>query len=55
MPAGEWNDHWHPAREETSSSISGRHFRHYKTGKKRIKLAIYLEMGTAPGEFVPST
>jgi hypothetical protein len=26
----EWNNHWHPAREETSSSISGRHFGHYR-------------------------
>jgi hypothetical protein len=27
-----WSNHWHSAREETSSSISGRHFGHYKAG-----------------------
>jgi hypothetical protein len=26
----EWNNHWRPAQEETSSSISGRHFGYYK-------------------------
>jgi hypothetical protein len=28
----DWSNHWHSAREETSSSISGRHFGHYKAG-----------------------
>jgi hypothetical protein len=27
-----WEDHWKKANEETSSSISGRHFGHYKAG-----------------------
>jgi hypothetical protein len=28
----DWSNHWRSAREETSSSISGRHFGHYKAG-----------------------
>ncbi len=28
----DWSNHWRRAREETSSSISGRHFGHYKAG-----------------------
>jgi hypothetical protein len=28
----EWEDHWKKANEKTSSSISGRHFGHYKAG-----------------------
>jgi hypothetical protein len=27
--SGDWSNHWRPAREETSLSISGRHFGHY--------------------------
>jgi hypothetical protein len=32
ISSGDWSNHWHPAREETSLSISGRHFGHYKAG-----------------------
>ena len=28
----DWIAHWRKAKEQTSSSISGRHFRHYKAG-----------------------
>ena len=28
----DWTNHWRRAREETSSSTSGRHFGHYKAG-----------------------
>jgi hypothetical protein len=28
----DWASHWRKAKEETSSSISGRHFGHYKAG-----------------------
>jgi hypothetical protein len=28
----DWSNHWRLAREETSLSISGRHFGHYKAG-----------------------
>jgi hypothetical protein len=28
----DWQNHWGKAKEETSSSISGRHFSHYKAG-----------------------
>ena len=28
----DWRDHWDSAREETSSSLSGRQFGHYKAG-----------------------
>jgi hypothetical protein len=30
ITSGDWSNHWCPAREETSSSISGRHFGRYK-------------------------
>ncbi len=29
----EWRDHWKRAKEDTSSSFSGRHFGHYKGGR----------------------
>ncbi len=28
----DWGNHWGKAKEETSSSVSGRHFSHYKAG-----------------------
>jgi hypothetical protein len=30
MDCKDWRDHWRKPREETSSSLSGRHFGHYK-------------------------
>ncbi len=38
----EWNNHWRPAREETSSSISGQHFGHSKAGLQS-KYVSYLQ------------
>ena len=32
MDRKDWRDHWRRSREETSSSLSGSHFGHYKTG-----------------------
>ena len=32
MNCKDWRDHWRKSREETSSSLSGRHFGHYKAG-----------------------
>jgi hypothetical protein len=29
----EWDNHWRRSKEETSSSLSGRHFGHYKAAK----------------------
>ena len=29
----EWRGHWQKAKEDTSSSYSGRHFGHYKAGR----------------------
>ncbi len=28
----DWENHWSKSKEETSSSVSGRHFGHYKAG-----------------------
>jgi hypothetical protein len=28
----DWSSHWSKAKEETSSSVSGRHNEHYKVG-----------------------
>jgi hypothetical protein len=28
----DWGNHWGPTKEETASSVSGRHFEHYKAG-----------------------
>ena len=32
MDCKDWRDHWRTLREETSSSLSGCHFGHYKAG-----------------------
>ena len=32
MDRKDWREHWRRSREETSSSLSGRHFGHYKAG-----------------------
>ena len=32
MNCKDWRDHWRRSREETSSSLSGRHFGNYKAG-----------------------
>jgi hypothetical protein len=37
-----WHDHWGPAKEETSSLISGWHFGHYKAGLRSSYIA-YLQ------------
>jgi hypothetical protein len=40
--SGDWSNHWCPAREETSLSISGRNFGHYKAGLQ-LQYVSYLQ------------
>ena len=39
ITAEEWSGHWRKANESTSSSISGRHFGHYKAGLQNQYIA----------------
>jgi hypothetical protein len=32
----DWHNRWGPTKKETSSSVSGRHFRHYKAGLRSV-------------------